>query len=128
MFGVRDQVSMCMGECGELIAALNRVFTQGRKEEMGALADEIADVEIMLGQMRRLVPSEMIEQRRRAKLQRLADILSGEVVHPHAHAHEKTPPRRGCELRVRPYFPRGHREHRQQRGCCDKRFEIELRW
>ena len=82
-WGLDDQVMMAMGECGELIAALNRYYNQ-RRGELSEVAEEIADVEIMMGQMRLLVGSEEVDKIKQRKLGRLRRILNGEVSHPHA--------------------------------------------
>lgn len=81
-WGMSSQVSMAMGECGELIAALNQFFTQkkGTKEDV---ITEIADVEIMCAQLRIIVGSDLVDKEKEKKLERLRGILSGEIEHPH---------------------------------------------
>ena len=82
-WGVSTQVMMTMGECGELIAALNRVFNQGRNE-IESVYEEIADVEIMLGQLRCIFGDDKIDKIKSDKINRLAGILDGTVSNPHA--------------------------------------------
>lgn len=83
-WGADVQASMTMGECGELIASLNRYFVQGRMGEREAVIDEIADVKIMIEQMTRIFGVEEVETARIRKLARLEKILDGEVNHPHS--------------------------------------------
>lgn len=49
-YGVQHQIVKCMEECGELIQALARNLNRERNEEN--VVEELADVEIMLMQMR----------------------------------------------------------------------------
>jgi NTP pyrophosphatase (non-canonical NTP hydrolase) len=49
-YGVKNQAAQCMGEMGELAAELARHFFQGR-DRGREIAEEIADVQIMLEQM-----------------------------------------------------------------------------
>lgn len=81
-WGDNTQAMMAMGECGELIAALNRVYTQGR-DEMDSVCEEIADVEIMIGQLRLMIGDEKIDSIKADKIDRLSCILDGSVYHPH---------------------------------------------
>ena len=72
-WGANLQIDMLMEECAELIAAINR-WRRGRTD-VAVVAEEIADVEIMLEQMRLLFPEQVIEASKREKLERLADRL-----------------------------------------------------
>ncbi|STQ75517.1 hypothetical protein [Grimontia hollisae] len=81
-WGAAAQVSMAMGEYGELIAELNRLFTQN-KSTVEAVASEVADVEIMMSQLRLVVGSDIVESIKQEKLARLKAILDGEEYHPH---------------------------------------------
>ena len=49
-YGVHSQMVKCMEECGELIQALARNLSGEHNEEN--VAEELADVEIMIQQMR----------------------------------------------------------------------------
>lgn len=81
-WGLSAQVSMAMGECGELIAALNRYFVQNRGEQYD-VAEEIADVEIMCTQLREIIGHDLVNSIKMKKLERLEQIISGEINHPH---------------------------------------------
>jgi NTP pyrophosphatase (non-canonical NTP hydrolase) len=81
-WGVESQLSMATGECGELIAEINRCFTQG-KSSLEDVAGEIADVEIMMAQLRLIVGNETVERIKLEKLVRLERILKGSIEHPH---------------------------------------------
>ena len=76
-YGPAIQISTAMEEMGELIAALNRTFFRGRDDLFGVI-EEIADVEIMLSQLRILVGTEKVSEIKLAKLERLAARLNGE--------------------------------------------------
>ncbi len=74
-WGKDSQLSMAMGECGELIAAINRKYTQGRGN-LDDVAEEVADVMIMMEQMtliilleaeQDLVHSHLIEKQQRLR-------------------------------------------------------------
>lgn len=81
-WGHATQVMMAMGECGELTAELNAFFNQG-KSSIEKVIDEIADVEIMCAQLRQIVGSHLVDDRKTFKLLRLEKIISGEIDHPH---------------------------------------------
>lgn len=76
------QMGMAMSEAGELTAALGRMAVQGRSNREEVIG-ELADMEIMLGQMRLLFGDEDIDAEKRRKLERLAGIINGSVEHPH---------------------------------------------
>ena len=60
-------------ECGELIAAINR-FDRTRCTE-AELAEEVADVEILIEQARLMLGDELVDTFKRQKLERLAERL-----------------------------------------------------
>ncbi|HBA72310.1 MAG TPA: hypothetical protein DCZ63_09025 [Geobacter sp.] len=70
-WGHNLQFEMLIEECAELIAAMNRL-KRGRSDLM-PLLEELADVEIMLGQMRCIFDPELIDTVKRKKLTRLAE-------------------------------------------------------
>jgi len=84
-WGNMTQVLMAMGECGELIAELNAFFNQG-KSTREAVINEIADVEIMCGQLRVMFSDDEVDLQKAKKLERLDGIISGIVKHPHTEA------------------------------------------
>lgn len=77
-WGHNFQFDMLIEECAELIAAMNRL-KRGRSDLL-PLMEEIADVEIMLGQMRCIFDPELIETVKRKKLIRLAERTGQHVV------------------------------------------------
>jgi len=70
-WGHNMQIDMLVEECAELIAAVNRL--KRKRTDLLPLLEEIADVEIMLGQMRCIFDPELIETVKRKKLTRLAE-------------------------------------------------------
>lgn len=73
-YGHSAQICTAMEEMGELIAALNRYFFRQRGD-IGDVVEEIADVEIMLAQLRLIVGTEQVAEIKLAKLERLAKRL-----------------------------------------------------
>lgn len=69
-WGSEHQLRLLQEECGELVVAINR-HTRGRVG-LEAVVEEIADVEIMCEQVRRLVGAVEVNKAKRAKLERLA--------------------------------------------------------
>lgn len=72
-YGLREQLAMLQEECGELVASVNR-WRRGREGAFPALIEEIADVEILIDQMRLEFGAE-IDAARARKLARLAERL-----------------------------------------------------
>lgn len=72
-FGFTEQARMLQEECGELVAAVNR-WRRGRAGAFEAMIEEIADVEILIDQMR-LVYGAEIDAARARKLARLRERL-----------------------------------------------------
>ena len=72
-WGHQAQMVQAMEECGELVTVLSH-YLRGRADD-SALADEIADVEIMCRQLREIIGSDIVEQHKNAKLIRLQRML-----------------------------------------------------
>jgi len=72
-YGFEAQLSMLTEECGELVAAVNR-YRRGRAGAFEAMIEEMADVSILLDQMR-LVYGAEIDAARARKLARLRERL-----------------------------------------------------
>ncbi len=70
-WGHNSQMNMLIEECAELIAAINRFRRE--RTDLIPLLEEIADVEIMLGQIRCIFDAELIDIAKRKKLTRLAE-------------------------------------------------------
>lgn len=75
-WGVEAQLRMAVEECAELTAEICHYF-RGRCTRR-ALAEEVADVEIMMEQLRALVGDDLVSEIKRQKLKRLEERLSGE--------------------------------------------------
>lgn len=78
-FGRLNQLIKAMEECGELIQALAR-WIEGAPV-IGNIAEEIADVEIMLEQVKVVLGEqykEYLELKKAEKLGRLAKLIAGE--------------------------------------------------
>ena len=78
-WGFPSQIEMLVEECAELIVAVKH-FNRERHEDVLPLINEIADVEIMLEQMRRIFDCELIDMVKRKKLTRLAERTGQHVV------------------------------------------------
>ena len=68
-WGTDAQTDMAIEECAELIMAIQH-FRRGRINA-GAVASEIADVEIMMSQLRRIFGTEYVDAAKADKLARL---------------------------------------------------------
>ena len=75
-FGTDVQMTMCIEECAELIQAISK-FKRGKKNAIDNLLEEIADVQIMLDQMKLMFDNndERISLIRTQKLNRLKSII-----------------------------------------------------
>ena len=74
-FGISNQVKMAIEECGELIVSLSHI--RRRKDTIFGVAAEVADVEIMCGQLRVMLTDNIVEKVKKKKLRRL-ELLMGE--------------------------------------------------
>lgn len=74
-WGVESQIVMAQEECAELITELARDY-RGRSDD-DALAEEIADVQIMMEQLELVVGRERVREAREGKLERLRERLDG---------------------------------------------------
>ena len=81
IYGVKTQMMMCIEEAAELIQAINKYFRaveNGNVSNAGyELIGEIADVEIMLKQMRMIFGEGSVDIRIKEKLDRLEGRLAG---------------------------------------------------
>lgn len=76
-WGEQSQIDMAIEECSELITKLvkrGRCVNSATDEE---ICDEIADVEIMMGQLRLIFNDNLIEKRKKYKINRLLGLLDG---------------------------------------------------
>lgn len=77
-WGTQAQLDKAVEECGELIAALARDANgQATDDE---IVDEIADVEIMVKQVKRIYGEDAVESHKHAKLERLAQRLTDDAI------------------------------------------------
>lgn len=74
-WGAEEQIGQAIEECAELIVAL-RHFRRG-KATLIDVATEIADVEIMTGQLRVLLGDRMIDAEKKRKLDQLGKRVEG---------------------------------------------------
>ncbi len=74
LMGEKHQREQAICEMNELGAALFQYFRQG-KGSIDDVAEEIADVEIMLVQLSQMVPAEIMEAQRAAKREKLQRII-----------------------------------------------------
>ena len=73
--GVEPQIRQAQEECAELITALNH-FCRGREESIDEVTEEMADVEILLLQLRKILENdEEIVSWKNIKLSKLAKEL-----------------------------------------------------
>ena len=77
-WGHASQMVMAMEECAELNVSLAH-FIRGRAT-IEQVAEEIADVEIMTGQLRTIVGDVLVDAAKARKLARLEELLSREEV------------------------------------------------
>lgn len=73
LWGYEAQLNMAVEELGELIVKLVKLrrLTNGSTED--DIASEIADVEIMMAQLRLMIGNELVEKAKRKKLERLEE-------------------------------------------------------
>jgi NTP pyrophosphatase (non-canonical NTP hydrolase) len=73
-WGEAPQLVMMMEECAELTQAISKALRG--KEDLSNIAEEIADVEIMLAQMKLIFSNSVeVENWKSAKIQRLKELL-----------------------------------------------------
>lgn len=79
-YGEKSQVSMLMGECAELIAAINRFSNQNRGTAEDVV-EEMVDVTILIEQFMDILPQGLFDRIKIAKLKRLQERLEGRNEH-----------------------------------------------
>lgn len=76
-YGIRNQLVMLMEECSELSKECSKIFRALNDREvfmLENLAEEIADVQIMTGEIQRYFGmKDLVKQQRKSKLKRLAE-------------------------------------------------------
>ena len=78
-WGLNAQVGQTVEECAELIVALQKYVNRSpQPESVDNILDEIADVEMMLAQMRLVfgIDDDMLRERIKYKFERLSQYLS----------------------------------------------------
>jgi NTP pyrophosphatase (non-canonical NTP hydrolase) len=68
-WGVSSQMGVAQEECAELIKAISKWFRNIDNGEN--LEEEVADVEIMLEQLKIILDKDLIQEKKREKLKRL---------------------------------------------------------
>ena len=74
VYGIDSQMDMLLEECAELIVATNKVKRR-KGDALQNFFEEIADVEIMIAQMREYWGNEKIDKWKKEKLKRLGELL-----------------------------------------------------
>lgn len=75
-FGRDAQLGVLQEECAELIQAVSKLKREPSPESLSNLAEEIADVEIMIEQVKAaIIPDWQIEAFKKDKLKRLEKLL-----------------------------------------------------
>ncbi len=74
-WGREAQLNQLTEECAELIQGVN-LLRRGRIHIIEFL-EEVADVEIMIGQVRVMFDEKLLEEEKRKKLERLAKLVNG---------------------------------------------------
>jgi NTP pyrophosphatase (non-canonical NTP hydrolase) len=75
-FGEKNQQDMCIEECAELIQAINKWRRKPCAFTFHNLLEEIADVEIMLAQLKLIIDADMvIDLHKKQKIERLKELL-----------------------------------------------------
>lgn len=75
-FGESSQACQLMEECAELIVALNKAFNREQDEHFQSVAEEIADVEILIEQLKSIIEiKDYVEVYKKHKLERLAETI-----------------------------------------------------
>lgn len=70
-YGVYSQVEMAIEECSELIQAIQKTKRNNSIIASNNVCEEIADVEIMIEQLRGIYDSNLIDRYKSEKLERL---------------------------------------------------------
>jgi len=73
-FGQQSQIDKAIEECSELITVL--CHARHNRATLDDVAEEIADVEIMCGQLRLICGTDLVTEHERLKLDRLAKIIT----------------------------------------------------
>lgn len=73
-WGIYSQTNMAIEECAELIVAIRH--SSRNKATVLDVAQEVADVEIMCGQLREIIGNEIVAQCKKEKLIRLKKRLN----------------------------------------------------
>ena len=80
VYGKNSQCTVCMEEMAELTKELSKNL---RGQDNAHIAEEIADVEIMLEQLKLMFSiRDEVTQQRTVKLQRLDNRISQSLIHP----------------------------------------------
>lgn len=75
-YGCRNQMLKVVEELAELQCELVRFLMQDGRASWPSIAEELADVEIMLSQLRMMMPEGIVGEIRKKKLERLNERLN----------------------------------------------------
>jgi len=81
-WGLNAQVGQTVEECAELVVVLQKYINRTNKPDIDKILDEIADVEMMLAQMRLVfkIDDKSIKERIDCKFKKLNEYLKREEV------------------------------------------------
>jgi hypothetical protein len=75
LWGEQAQIGMAIEELGELIVKLAKWGRNHNGSTIGDVVEEIADVEIMMEQLRLIMGNDLVESEKRKKLARLEELV-----------------------------------------------------
>lgn len=75
-WGEEDQLFMFFEEVGELMKAVNKFRRKPNKDTFDNVCEELADVELVMNQIRIMVDESVIEKYRARKIERLKYLLN----------------------------------------------------
>ena len=76
-WGLKEQIRQTIEECGELIVALSKYKRKVNASTEDDIREELADVELMINQLKQVFNPWKINQIRRKKVNRLYERLKG---------------------------------------------------
>lgn len=74
-FGETAQIDMTIEECAELIVALNKLKRGLTLQHFVNVYEEVIDVEIMINQLKEMLPNTMTDVLKEEKISRLEELI-----------------------------------------------------
>ena len=75
LWGQPTQINMAIDECAELIKQLSKIDRRVNGSDEYKVAEEVADVEIMMEQLRYIIGADKVDVVKRRKLERLLNLI-----------------------------------------------------